>query len=156
MRHLCSAVLFTLALAAAAPAFAAPPEGKGPQTKERADTNGKDKDGKNGDVRGELNFTGADRRIVSDYYGPIERGGNCPPGLAKKNNGCRPPGQAKPWSKGQPLPPGITWYPLPGELSVRLPAPPVNHEYVRVGADILMVTMGTMMVVDAITDLGRR
>lgn len=155
MRRLPAAVLFAFALAAAAPALAAPPEGKGPQGKERADNRG-DRDKGGGDVKIELNFTGADRRIVSDYYGPIERGGNCPPGLAKKANGCRPPGQAKPWSKGQPLPPGITWYPLPGELLVRLPAPPVNHEYVRVGADILMVTVGTMMVVDAITDLGRR
>lgn len=34
------------------------------------------------------------------YYG-----GNCPPGLAKKNNGCLPPGQAKSrYSVGQRLP----------------------------------------------------
>ncbi|RWR53174.1 excinuclease ABC subunit A [Sinirhodobacter ferrireducens] len=24
----------------------------------------------------------------------------CPPGLAKKNNGCMPPGQAKKWQRG--------------------------------------------------------
>ncbi len=35
------------------------------------------------------------------YYGS-----NCPPGLAKKNNGCMPPGQAKKarWTVGQRLP----------------------------------------------------
>ncbi len=35
------------------------------------------------------------------YYGV-----NCPPGLAKKNNGCLPPGQAKKaaWNVGQRLP----------------------------------------------------
>lgn len=34
------------------------------------------------------------------YYGS-----NCPPGLAKKNNGCLPPGQAKArWAVGQRLP----------------------------------------------------
>jgi Ni/Co efflux regulator RcnB len=32
-------------------------------------------------------------------------GSNCPPGLAKKNNGCLPPGQAKSqWNVGQRLP----------------------------------------------------
>ena len=32
-------------------------------------------------------------------------GGNCPPGLAKKNNGCLPPGQAKKlYSRGQRWP----------------------------------------------------
>ena len=47
-------------------------------------------------------YDGPDRYIDRDwydrngdrggYYGVIE---GCPPGLAKKNNGCRPPGQAK-------------------------------------------------------------
>ena len=38
-------------------------------------------------------------------------GGNCPPGLAKKNNGCLPPGQAKKlYSVGQRLPYGYAGY----------------------------------------------
>ena len=32
-------------------------------------------------------------------YGYNDRG--CPPGLAKKHNGCMPPGQAKKWARGQ-------------------------------------------------------
>lgn len=140
-----------LAVALAAPAVAAPPD-KGPD-KAHAGKTGK---AANGDVAIGLTFTGADRRAVADYYGPLERAGNCPPGLAKKNTGCRPPGQAKAWSKGHPLPAGVAWYPLPGELSVHLPLPPAGHEYVRVGADILLLATGTRMVVDAITDLGRR
>ena len=37
--------------------------------------------------------------------------GNCPPGLAKKNNGCRPPGQAKKhYNVGQRLPYGYNGY----------------------------------------------
>lgn len=41
-----------------------------------------------------------------DYYRDGRYyGANCPPGLAKKNNGCLPPGQAKAsWSVGQRLP----------------------------------------------------
>ena len=34
--------------------------------------------------------------------GPVGYGhGGCPPGLAKKNNGCMPPGQAKKLARGQ-------------------------------------------------------
>lgn len=37
--------------------------------------------------------------------------GNCPPGLAKKNNGCLPPGQAKKlYNVGQRLPYGYNRY----------------------------------------------
>lgn len=37
--------------------------------------------------------------------------GNCPPGLAKKNNGCQPPGQArKSYNVGQRLPYGYRAY----------------------------------------------
>ena len=36
------------------------------------------------------------------YHGPVGYGvGGCPPGLAKKNNGCLPPGQAKKLHRGQ-------------------------------------------------------
>ena len=36
--------------------------------------------------------------------------GGCPPGLAKKNNDCRPPGQAKKYNVGQRLPYGYNGY----------------------------------------------
>jgi len=35
------------------------------------------------------------------YAGGHGYNGNCPPGLAKKNNGCLPPGQAKKLARGQ-------------------------------------------------------
>src|SRR6476620_3679120 len=45
-----------------------------------------------------------DRSMVSSYYRDEFSRGNCPPGLAKKDNGCLPPGQAKKaWIVGQPL-----------------------------------------------------
>jgi hypothetical protein len=38
-------------------------------------------------------------------------GGGCPPGLAKKNNGCLPPGQAKKlFAQGQRVPNGYNGY----------------------------------------------
>ncbi len=100
-------------------------------------------------------FDDDSRRIISDYYGTQMRAGKCPPGLAKKQNGCMPPGQAKKWAKGSVLGPDITYYPLPRELVVRLPAPPPNHRYVQVAGDVLMIALGTNMVVDALEDLMR-
>ena len=100
-------------------------------------------------------FAGDHKVAVQEYYGEYVRSGKCPPGLAKKNNGCMPPGQAKKWRMGRPLPAGITYYELPPPLIARLPPPPPNHTYVRVAGDILMLTIGSMLVVDAIQDLGR-
>jgi Ni/Co efflux regulator RcnB len=100
-------------------------------------------------------FQDSQRLAVRDYYEPRFRAGNCPPGLAKKNNGCLPPGQAKKWRKGYRLPSDVVYYPVPNEISIRLGVPPAGHKYVRVAADILLIAVGTSMVVDAIEDLSR-
>lgn len=100
-------------------------------------------------------FQDHDRAAVHDYFVDQERGGRCPPGLAKKGNGCLPPGQARRWAVGAPLPAGVVAYPLPAELTVQLTPPPVGYRYVRVASDILMVAAGTGMVAEAIQDLGR-
>jgi len=100
-------------------------------------------------------FDDAERQTVNDYFRAQFRTGNCPPGLAKKGKGCTPPGQARKWRTGQPLPSGTVTYPLPPELLVRLPLPPEGQEYVRVANDILTISTGTSMVMDAIRDIGR-
>ena len=47
-----------------------------------------------------------DRGNVSGYAAA-----GCPPGLAKKGNGCQPPGQAKKnWARGEYLPRGYSDY----------------------------------------------
>ena len=123
----------------------------------------KDKDkgeGKHGSPHAEdrgpgKHFGDHDRVVIRDYYVDAGRGGHCPPGLAKKNNGCLPPGQAKKWSLGQPLPPAIVYEPLPPALIVQLTPPPSGYRYVRVAGDILMISGATRLVVDAIQDLGR-
>ena len=90
------------------------------------------------------------------YNGPVGYGvGGCPPGLAKKHNGCLPPGQAKKWRMGRPLPADVVVYDLPPPLVVKIGIPPAGYKYVRAGADILMIAVGTKVVVDAINDLGR-
>jgi len=100
-------------------------------------------------------FQDHDRVAVRDYFVREEHGGRCPPGLAKKGNGCLPPGQARVWVVGQPIPTGVVTYSLPPELVVQLTPPPVGYRYVRVASDILMVAAGTGMVAEAIQDLGR-
>jgi Ni/Co efflux regulator RcnB len=160
-------VLALGALLAAAPAIADKPswagggnDGKhGNKHSERDDDRGDNRSDRHRDDRqgGSIEFRFGDdnRRIVNDYYGTQFRAGNCPPGLAKKNNGCLPPGQAKKWNKGQPLPGDLRYYDLPRDLVIRLPTPPSGHRYVRVASDILLIAVGSSMVIDAIEDIGR-
>ncbi|MDZ4399398.1 hypothetical protein [Hydrogenophaga sp.] len=100
-------------------------------------------------------FGDSQRAVVRDYYEPRIRAGSCPPGLAKKNNGCLPPGQAKKWQVGRSLPADVVYYSIPNSVLVQLGVPPAGHKYVRVAADILLIAVGTNMVIDAIVDLGR-
>lgn len=100
-------------------------------------------------------FSDSQRQAARAYYEPRLRAGNCPPGLAKKGNGCQPPGQAKRWQRGQPLPRDVVYYPVPASVQVQLGTPPAGHKFVRVAADILLIAIGTGMVIDAIEDLGR-
>jgi Ni/Co efflux regulator RcnB len=103
----------------------------------------------------EIRFDDHNRRTINDYYGTQFRSGHCPPGLAKKNNGCLPPGQAKKWQRGHALPGDLRHYDLPRDLLIRLPVPPSGHRYVRVASDILLIAVGSSMVIDAIEDIGR-
>ena len=94
-----------------------------------------------------------DRMVLRDYFGGMAARGHCPPGLAKKNNGCMPPGQAKKWALGRPLPRDVIFHDLPHDLRIRLSVPPQGYKYVRVAADVLMIAVGTGMVVAAVEDL---
>lgn len=111
--------------------------------------------GGSGNVQIGMYFGAPQRQVLHDYYAPQFRAGKCPPGLAKKGNGCMPPGQAKKWRVGQPLPRDVVYYPVPNEISVRIGLPPAGYKYVRVAADILMIAVGTGMVIDAVDDLMR-
>lgn len=142
-------------MATAAPAFADKPEwagqGKGKNKHERSERHD---DGRHNDGRRE-HFKDHDRVVIREYYDREYHRGHCPPGLAKKHNGCMPPGQAKKWAYGRPLPRDIVYYEVPRDVVVRIGPPPSGYKYVRVASDILMIAVGSSMVVDAITDLGR-
>lgn len=100
-------------------------------------------------------FTAPQRTALQGYFGDQYRAGKCPPGLAKKHNGCMPPGQARKWAVGRPLPRDVVYYPLPQSVVVQIGMPPAGYRYVRVASDILLIAIGTGMVIDALQDLGQ-
>lgn len=100
-------------------------------------------------------FTDSQRIEIRNYYSEELKKGHCPPGLSKKNNGCQPPGQARKWVVGQPLPRDLIYYNVPGQITIQLGVPPAGHRFIRVANDILLIAIGTGMVIDAIEDLGK-
>ena len=95
-----------------------------------------------------------DRAIVYQYYRTEFSAGRCPPGLAKKGNGCLPPGQAKKlWVIGQPLPPAVIYEPVPRAVVQQLAPVPPGYDYVRVDNDVLLMDMTNRMVADVVNDI---
>jgi hypothetical protein len=94
-------------------------------------------------------FTDSDRALIRDYYRNYYRG--LPPGLAKQ--GKIPPGHAKKMYRNQPLPPGLEWGRLPGDLEGRLSRLPNDYMRVIVGADVGIMDVRTRVVVDLIENL---
>lgn len=98
-----------------------------------------------------------DRAVVYQYYRTEYSAGRCPPGLAKKGNGCLPPGQAKGppklWVVGQPLPPTVFYEPLPRAVVQQLAPVPPGYDYVRVDNDVILMDMTNRMVADVVNDI---
>jgi Ni/Co efflux regulator RcnB len=96
-----------------------------------------------------------DRDTVRTYYRREFVAGNCPPGLAKKNNGCLPPGQVnRPWAVGQSLPPEIIYQPMPRELWTQLTPPPPGYEYARVDDNIVLISTSTRVIAGMLGNIG--
>jgi hypothetical protein len=101
-----------------------------------------------------VTFTTSQRDAARGWYAEKYGRGNCPPGLAKKNNGCLPPGQAKKrYAVGQPLPKGVAYAPVPPDLAARIGPPPSGYLYVTLDGDLVKLAAGTLLVVDAINGL---
>lgn len=167
IRGVMAALAAVMLIAATQAALGAPPEGVGNKGKggpPAGQSHGKGQSqgkgaGQESQSSGSVSveITLGDRTAVRDYYQAQFKRGHCPPGLAKKNNGCLPPGQAKKlWAVGQPLPPHLALEDLPPRLLARLSVPPSGYKYVRAAADILLIATGTSMVIDAVEDLGQR
>lgn len=100
-------------------------------------------------------FGDTQRSETHEYYRERAQAGHCPPGLAKKHNGCVPPGQARKWTMGHNLPRDVAYEPIEPGIQIKLGVPPEGHKFVRVASDILLIAVGTGMVMDAIQDLGQ-
>lgn len=154
----CVALILAGIITMASPVHAEKPSWAGGGGKKAGQHEKDKKPGKKGDFSryddGHFFFRENQVDVVRGYFSEQSRSGHCPPGLAKKKNGCMPPGQMKKWSVGRPLPKDVMYYDLPAEVVVKLGPPPQRHRYVRVAGDILLIAVGTGMVVDAIQDLG--
>ncbi|MCK5845765.1 MAG: hypothetical protein KAG97_13715 [Victivallales bacterium] len=147
-------VSFAIALAGdPAVVFAAPPDGKGKPEKVQSHKSGNGGGVHHGSHDGgwdvDIIFGGRDRDIIRDYY--RDHGRSCPPGLAKKRNGCLPPGQAKKrYRIGQRLPGDFPIYDIPDILRGRLSGLPDGYGYRQVDGDIAIIDLTTRLVVDAV------
>jgi hypothetical protein len=145
-----------LTLLFAAPALAQPDKGHGRGDKGGGPPSSQASGRGGGGSDSRYVLSDRDRDAVYGYYRDEHAAGNCPPGLAKKDNGCLPPGQAKKaWAVGQPLPREVIYEPLPPALLGRLSPAPAGYQYVRVMSDIVMLNIGSRMVTAAIADLSR-
>ena len=72
----------------------------------------------------------------------------CPPGLAKKSVPCVPPGQARKWVIGKPLPADAAWYRIDDWDRYGLPEPLDGKRYIMVDREILLVAIATGIVLD--------
>jgi Ni/Co efflux regulator RcnB len=152
------ALAFALAVCTGPAAWADPPGGFEKGKGHERDAGPRENDRRSNEEHGarESHFQDRDHVAVREYFEEAQRGGRCPPGLAKKHDGCMPPGQAKRWHVGERLPRDVVFYDLPPSLVVRLTPPPMGYRYVRVDSDIVMLAVGTGLVAEAIEDLGRR
>jgi hypothetical protein len=149
-----------IALSASAGAFADKPQ-KPDKKQDKAKAKSGDKaqnkaqnKNKGGDSHGTVVFGSSDREAARAYFSQKYGRGNCPPGLAKKNNGCLPPGQAKKrYRVGERLSANVVYIEAPSELVVRLQPISSGHRYVIVDGDLVKLVIGTLLVVDALDGL---
>lgn len=132
--------------------------GRGDDWKGHRSERGEWEDHRRHDDHGDLDGGGlnvtidfGDRDYIRHYLSDSYRA-NCPPGLAKKHNGCLPPGQAKKrYMIGQPLPAGVFFEPVPMDMLGHLRPAPYGYRYVQVDQDVLLIGEATKHVVDAVT-----
>lgn len=94
-------------------------------------------------------FSDDDRRIIREYYHVDYR--RLPPGLAKQDK--VPPGHAHRLRRHQPVPPGLEWRYLPGEVERRLSRLPDGYVRITIGGDVAILHTRTRVILDVIDTL---
>jgi hypothetical protein len=104
-----------------------------------------------------------DRSLIQNYYRTqANKSGHCPPGLAKRNDGCQPPGeQRRATSMGAappapvpaaPPPPAVSSAqisPLPRPLLERLTAAPNGYSYGYSNGSVVLYATGSRAIADS-------
>lgn len=144
MKKAILALMAVMALASVTPALAEKPAHAG---KHRATVTEKIRWNNDRSDKVAIRIGGNEQNVIRNYL-KQHYGTNCPPGLAKKNNGCLPPGQAKKYRVGGRL---GAYGSLPEALAQMLGAPPRGTFYAMVDKDVLLVSEGTKLVLDAVT-----
>ena len=89
---------------------------------------------------------------------PAEAGppgpGFCPPGLAKKNPACMPPGQYKKYYRGDIIP-DFRSYERLRYREYGLPYPGDDRRYIRIGNDVYLIAEATQRVIEVINLFSR-
>ena len=106
------------------------------------------------DIKHGAYFNDQHRAYARRYYSTTFKDGKrCPPGLAKKHNGCMPPGQVKDLVVGQPIPTNVKVYQVARPVIQKLPPAPFGYRYERIGGDIVLVQQQNNIIVDVIKGL---
>ncbi len=89
-----------------------------------------------------------------EYYEENRGPGECPRGMVKRGDKCESRIKERDWKLRQPLPSSEKPEDLPTPLLVKLGPPAPDHQYKRVGFDILLLKGPQNIVTDAVLDLG--
>jgi Ni/Co efflux regulator RcnB len=142
-------IVLGVAVMTGGPAFAEKPSEPGNSGAKKSQSNNSSGASKHYDSKDSADYFNSDRRsLIKNYYTKSAKSGNCPPGLAKKNNGCQPPGQMKKWQRGNTLPGNVVYYDLPAALIAELGRTPEGAKVVQVGTDVLLVSIATGIILD--------
>ena len=146
-------IFVTLAALAVAPALADKPESPGNSGKQKSSSSNSSNSAGKGQKDSDQPYFNNDRiALINSYFAQASSSGKCPPGLAKKNNGCQPPGQAKKWQRGESFPRDGVYYDLPSQLLNELGRAPEGQKIIRVGTGVLLINAATGLIVDAMDD----
>jgi Ni/Co efflux regulator RcnB len=145
-------IFLTLAALVGAPVLADKPDSPGNSGKQKSSSNSANSAGKDKKDSAQPYFSNDRITLINSYFAQAGASGKCPPGLAKKNNGCQPPGQAKKWQKGESFPRDGVYYDLPTELLNQLGRTPEGQKIIRVGTAVLLINAATGLVIDAMED----
>ena len=153
-KHITQVILgLVIAVLPYAVAYADKPDSPGNSGKQNASSNGSANSAAKKDKGGQTPYFDDQRAaVIRNYFQEVQSSGNCPPGLAKKNNGCQPPGQAKKWQRGDRLPSDLIYYDLPAALLRDLGRTPEGQKIIRVGTAVLLINAATGLILDVIDD----